>query len=213
MRHAAGLLLVLTLAACGSRGPEISTPRLAGVELAKLSGNSELCHMTLAQSDLLVQAVDDRPTSGGCGYRQAVAVAGGGADLNRPFVASCPLAAAYAIFAEEVVQPAALEHFEQPVVRLDHYGSYACRNRNGARGGQRSEHARANALDLAAFVLADGRRVTVKDDWSGGGAEEDFLHDVHRGACSVFQGVLGPEANARHHDHLHLDMGEWRFCE
>ena len=42
---------------------------------------------------------------------------------------------------------------------------YECRRRNRAATGKLSEHAFANALDIAGFSFADGRRVTVEADW------------------------------------------------
>ena len=39
-----------------------------------------------------------------------------------------------------------------------------------ARRGRWSEHATGNALDIAAFVLEDGRRISVVGDWNGEGA-------------------------------------------
>ncbi|RYF37384.1 MAG: extensin, partial [Comamonadaceae bacterium] len=59
---------------------------------------------------------------------------------------------------------------------------------------------------------ADGRRIGVLRDWSRPGPEADFLRKVHAGACRFFDGVLGPEYNAAHRDHLHLDGGAWRAC-
>jgi hypothetical protein len=59
---------------------------------------------------------------------------------------------------------------------------------------------------VSAFVLADGRRITLVNGWNGGTAEErEFLRTVHRSACRRFGTVLGPEYNAAHRDHLHLE--------
>ncbi len=43
-----------------------------------------------------------------------------------------------------------------------------------------------------------------------------FLRAVHRSACRIFGTVLGPEANAAHNNHFHLDMAERKvrvICE
>lgn len=37
-------------------------------------------------------------------------------------------------------------------------------------------------------------------------AASEFLHQAHDDACRIFGTVLGPDTNAAHHDHLHLDM-------
>ena len=47
-------------------------------------------------------------------------------------------------------------------------------------------------------------------------AEALFLRRLHRGACEVFGTVLGPEANAAHRDHFHLDLAHRRhsaYCQ
>jgi hypothetical protein len=67
--------------------------------------------------------------------------------------------------------------------------------------------------------LADGRLVTVKGGWSSWSAESGFLRNVHRGGCSIFTTVLGPNANAYHADHFHFDLarhgrdGNHRVCQ
>jgi hypothetical protein len=47
-------------------------------------------------------------------------------------------------------------------------------------------------------------------------AEAQFLRRLHKGACGVFGTVLGPEANAAHRDHFHLDLAYRRhsaYCQ
>jgi len=78
--------------------------------------------------------------------------------------------------------------------------------------GRRSEHATANALDIAGFVLADGTRITLAQDWDEGGARAAFLRDLRTGACRFFDVVLGPDFNEARRDHFHLDMGRFRTC-
>ena len=115
------------------------------------------------------------------------------------------------------MQPAAMAAFGQRVVAVDHFGSFACRDIGGGRGegsDRRSEHATANALDVAAFTLADGSTVSVARDWRRGASEPRgrFLREVHDGACALWNVVLGPEYNAGHADHFHLDDGRFRAC-
>ena len=57
---------------------------------------------------------------------------------------------------------------------MEHYGSYSCRRLYGRSEGAWSEHASANAVDIAGFRLADGRRVSVLGDWQGGGARAEL---------------------------------------
>ena len=64
---------------------------------------------------------------------------------------------------------------------------------------------------MAGFVLTNGRRIRVSE-WADSGSEGAFLRDVHGGACRVFDSVLGPEYNAAHRDHFHLERGGSRIC-
>ncbi|RZL35312.1 MAG: extensin, partial [Rubrivivax sp.] len=107
---------------------------------------------------------------------------------------------------------AAREHLGEPLQRLQHVGSYACRNVYGRAEGQRSQHATAQALDVTGFVFRSGRRVGVQSDWADPGAEGAFLREAHDGACRWFDGVLGPAYNAAHRDHFHLETDGWRTC-
>lgn len=86
--------------------------------------------------------------------------------------------------------------------------SYMCRNVNGASTGNLSFHGFADALDVVGFRLEDGRFVTVEGGWANATSPEGrLLRFAHDSACASFTTVLGPEANAEHHDHLHLDLG------
>ena len=160
-----------------------------------------------------------RPPEAACGYDQAIAV-GSTATLRfapANLVAACPVAAALTLWERDIVQPAALRHFGERVASVDHFGSYSCRRLYGRDEGAFSEHATANALDIAAFRLADGRRVSVLGDWRGGGKDAAFLRDVRDGACDLFATVLSPDYNAAHADHLHFDQAArgatgWRGC-
>ena len=77
---------------------------------------------------------------------------------------------------------------------------------NGNPHAHISEHAFGNALDIAAFTLADGRRITVKDGWRGMPEEQGFLRDVQGAACQQFNTVLAPGSNVHHEDHIHVDL-------
>ena len=112
-----------------------------------------------------------------------------------------------------MVQPAAIDTLGQAVVGIDHYGSYACRRIYGQEEGEVSEHASANAFDVAGFRLADGSTVSVERDWADPGPKGAFLRQVRDGGCRVFITVLSPDYNAAHANHFHLDMGGWPLCK
>ncbi|MEO1573462.1 MAG: extensin family protein [Pseudomonadota bacterium] len=98
------------------------------------------------------------------------------------------------------------------LVRVHHAGTYSCRRMYGRSRGKMSQHAYANAWDVTGFELADGRIVSVLKDWSAGGDAQRFLRVVHRDACRTFNVVLGPDYNAAHRDHFHVDMGNGVIC-
>jgi hypothetical protein len=125
---------------------------------------------------------------------------------------TCPQALAYAFWTAHDVRPAARAELGSTVVRVDHYGTYACRNVYGRATGMRSEHATANALDVAGFRLSDGRRISVARDFRDAGPEGRFLRRARDGACRWFRAVLGPDYNAAHRDHFHLDRGRYAAC-
>ena len=102
--------------------------------------------------------------------------------------------------------PAALEHLGSEIVRIEHMGAFNCRRIRGSGSGGWSEHATANAIDISAFVLADGRRISVLEDWEGDAASAAFLKAIRDDACDVFSTVLSPDFNAAHADHFHLDQ-------
>ena len=106
------------------------------------------------------------------------------------------------------VEPAAIEIFGSGLERIEHLGAYSCRRTYGSEDGPWSEHATANAIDIAAFVLEDGRRISLASGWDGVGDEARFLRKVHDAACDWFATVLSPDYNAAHADHFHLDQDE-----
>jgi hypothetical protein len=126
--------------------------------------------------------------------------------LNSEGTLTCPMYAAVDKWLEEVVQPAAMARFGQPVIELRTMGTYSCRSMNNRRGARLSEHSFANAIDVGGFRLQDGSVVTVLKGWKGSEPEQYFLRDVHAGACKHFATVLGPGADAYHYDHLHMDL-------
>ena len=128
---------------------------------------------------------------------------------------TCEAAVALAIWLEHDVQPVAQEMFGQRVASIQSFGSYSCRNiiGNSQWKSWRSEHATANAVDIGAFQLADGRRISVAQHWKGDGVEARFLRAVHGRACRYFRVAIGPDYNEAHRDHFHLDRGILSRCK
>jgi hypothetical protein len=133
-------------------------------------------------------------------------IAVGPVSLAPPGTLACPVVSALDNWVSSGIQPAALRWFGQPVIEIKQISAYACRPMNGQRGAPISEHAFGNALDIAAFTLGDGRKLSVRDGWHGLPAERAFLHDVQATACQQFSTVLAPGSNAFHYDHIHVDL-------
>jgi hypothetical protein len=119
---------------------------------------------------------------------------------------ACPIVSVLDRWIAESVQPSAQRWFGARVVEIKQISAYSCRGMNGQAGARISEHAFGNALDIAAFVLADGHRITVKDGWKGSPEEQGFLRDVQGSACDQFTTVLAPGSNQFHYDHIHVDL-------
>lgn len=181
-------------------------------KLDRTAADPALCRATLASSDLKHVVVDDNDIGDGCGWQVAVRVED--ARFAPAFTLTCRAALSLTMWERHALQPAAQANFGQPVARVEHFGSYACRNVRGVggEGDRRSQHASANAFDVAGFRLQSGRRISLVNHWEGNGPEAPFLREVRDGACRFFKGTLSPDYNAAHRDHFHLDQGPYRIC-
>ena len=147
---------------------------LTGYKLARARSKPALCLNALVQSGMRYDRLPDRVTGPGCGFENAVRLREAGVRLGAPLALSCPMALSFFMWEKHALQPAALRHFGQPVVALEHLGSYACRNINRGEGtgtntsALRSRHATADALDIAGFTLSNGKRITVAKNWHAG---------------------------------------------
>lgn len=192
-----------------------------GRKLTALRDDFPACRALLDRAGVTYTALAELREGANCGYADGIRFA-----ANEPRITpfspanlgtSCPVAAALALWQWEVVQPAAERHFRMRVTAIEHLGSYNCRRLYGRSSGDYSQHATANAVDISAFRLADGTRVSLLGDWSDGDAKAAFLRDVRDGACKLFATVLSPDYNAAHRDHLHFDQADrgkagWRTC-
>ncbi|HEY0503386.1 MAG TPA: extensin family protein [Lysobacter sp.] len=196
---------------------------LTRFKLDRASDDRDACRAALAQADMRLVPLDDRSTGEHCGFDNAVRVERTSVAVGEPFSLSCRAALSLAMWERHVLQQAAQEQLGARVRRIEHLGSYACRNLYGEQGRRRSQHATADAIDIAAFVLDDGRKISVQADWSDADAQGDaatagatprarFLQALHDGACDYFDVVLGPDYNRSHADHFHFDRGAARVC-
>ena len=201
------------LAACIPGGGRKDAPEPPPA--AQQSPSKELlqCRADLDREGVRYRPLEDRWFGNGCSALGSVQLLDIGTPVTNLGAMTCPLARQFARWAREAVQPAAQTWLGSRVVRIESFGTYACRPVNSREGAKLSEHGRANAVDISAFHLADGRRITVEAGWNH--RDEDvrrFLHAVHKAGCRRFGIVLGPDADAYHRDHLHFDMGRGPYC-
>lgn len=245
--------------------------------------------------------------------------------FSPPVTVTCDMVAALHKWITRDLQPLARKHLGGEIVRLDTMSSYSCRTAYSRKNAKLSEHGKANAVDIRAFMTAKGANAEVLVDWGPTGREiaaqvaaakkleaeraaaaakappgqtgtaaasvrqapsatiatgsidhpdpavttlrpsisvvprngqgigltlpgqpntglglstgaqpshlggptadkptaavsprTDFLRAAHAAACKIFGTVLGPEANAAHRNHFHVDMAERKIkviCE
>jgi hypothetical protein len=186
---------------------------VTALKLQRTRLDAPYCRAALATADFAATAVPVMSSSQGCVLHDVERISGRRTAFNCSFVATCPLAIGLAMFLRHVVEPAAQNDLHGDLAMVDHLGSFACRPIVGGRDPKAmSQHAAANAIDIAGFVLADRRKVTIADDWKGTDDKARFLHDIHNGACHDFPVVLSPDYNAMHRTHFHLDMSGFHLC-
>ena len=184
--------------------------RATAFKLARIDTDLPRCRAILEAGGVQFEAKPDRPLAD-CPTTGLMSLTSGGLPLAPAGPAmTCRQVLAYVLWTRHAVQPAAEVELGEPIARIDHFGTFACRNIAGS--GTPSQHASANALDIAGFRTVSGRRITVAGDFHDLGAKGRFLRRVRDGACPWFRAVLSPDYNAAHRDHLHLDRGMFGTC-
>lgn len=212
-RSALALTAALLLAACGGREAERADRRVGPPP----PGTREfaMCAADLNADGVRFRALPDQHFGGGCSAAGAVQLLDIGVPTTNLGAMRCGLARTFARWVRYGAQPAARQILGSELVRVESMGTYACRNvvGRGDRPARLSGHAIANAADVGAFVLADGRRIAVLGGWASPDPDErEFLRVVHRSACRRFGTVLGPDYNAAHANHLHVEDDRAGFC-
>lgn len=207
------LLAFLPLAACG-RAERPAPPTIRGSVEGPSARETAQCHADLRRLGVDFQPLPDRQLGTGCALIGTVKLLDIGVPTANLGAVRCGEARTYAAWARNGVAPAAYQILGTELSRIVSMGSYACRNTVGTKGpARRSGHAVANAIDIAAFELTDGRRVSILNDWNSPDPDvQRFLKTVHASACRRFGTVLSPDYNAVHRDHLHLEADSARFC-
>jgi hypothetical protein len=218
-RFAAPILVALTLSACigspergGDAPPSTARPSAGRSAVVMPDADTRACFADLQAAGTRFTPLPDQEFGGGCHARGAVRLDDAGLPTSNLGAMTCVLARNYAAWVRHAVKPAARRMLGQEVVRVETFGTYSCRNIYGGRTGRLSEHGRANAIDVSAFVLADGRRITVLGGWNGNQNEQQFLRAIRTSACRRFGTVLSPDYNAAHANHFHFDMSGQNYC-
>lgn len=184
-------------------------------KLKRLAGDPARCLTVLQQAEAAGYISYSRPgnQSGRCPLVDPVRITRfGEVGLNSSFLSSCPLAVSATMLVTQALKPLAQSELGSPLQRIDHLGSYACRNIYHRAEGRLSEHATAEAWDLSAFRLQNGQRISVLNNWRGEDARSRWLHAVFAQSCNLFGNALGPEYNAAHANHFHLGMRGFGLC-
>jgi hypothetical protein len=221
VRIAFGLICAL-LAGCSALPEQRSDRRTAAAPARTVatprSPEAGQCLARLGQTGAEYSAVPDQYLDQGCAIVGTVQLASLPSDQSPLAVTNlgpvtCEVSQSFTGWARYGVDRAARQILGSPVRSIETMGSYSCRNVAGS--GRRSAHATGEAIDVAGFVLADGRRISVQSAWHGGSERErEFLRVVQQSACRRFDTVLSPDYNSAHHDHLHLEgvIGRKSYC-
>ena len=185
---------------------------LTSFKLRRLTADQ--CASLLAEANRR-RLIASRPvadSAGECPLSNVVRVRDfGPVSLNSSFLASCPLALSSALFVSQQARPLTKTWTGSELTRIEHLGSFACRNIYHRQQARRSEHATADALDVSGFRLADGRRVSVLQGWRSE-TSRPWLAALLSSSCHYFGNALGPEYNAAHANHFHFGMRGQGFC-
>ncbi len=168
------------------------------------------CAMVLQRAGMTAVLKPAKNVGSSCEVAGAIAVSGFSTARIKAEDMRCAMAARLYVWERHVLQPAARRNLGEEIIEILHFGAFSCRTMRGSR--YMSEHATANAFDIAGFRTRSGKVISVKRDWGKSTAEDQFLHAAHAGLCTWFNSTLSPDYNADHADHFHVDMGWWKTC-
>lgn len=191
-----------------SAPPHIFTP----LQLRLMQLIPERCPQALERARDVAFTPAPKPIENGCGHPDGVLLTRSEISYGGPVLLRCPAAVALVMWERHGLQPEAQKAFGRRVSSVQTFGTYSCRNVYNRENARRSQHATANAIDVAGMTLDGGRSISVLRDWDDDGQSGKFLRAVRDRACSFFGAVLSPDYNAAHANHFHFDMGRWMTC-
>ena len=184
---------------------------LTNVQLYYLRASPEKCFAVLARSEVAFNRQQYPLNDRGCGFEDGVLLTKRSVNYGGGLLLRCAAAASLVLWEHHVLQQEAERVMKKKVRAIRSFGTFSCRNVNHQKEGRLSQHATANAIDIASFTFDDGSSANILKDWDKGERGE-FLRAVRDGACRFFGGVLSPDYNAAHANHFHFDMGWWKIC-
>jgi hypothetical protein len=180
-------------------------------QIGRLAANEDACFGALDRSRLEYRRLPDRPLRNGCGVAARTQIVRSHVSYSSGFESPCALTAALYWY-EQRLNALAEEHLGAHLSRIEHFGTYACRNIYGRAEDRRSAHATAEAIDVSGFRFDDGSSISVLRDWDGETAKGRFLTAARDEACRFFGMVLSPDYNRAHANHFHLELGRYGVC-
>jgi hypothetical protein len=198
----------------GSTAPGSAVPGPAVPAPPPLSA----CRLALTDVIAVAPSIPDIHGPGGCGGDDLVRLEAvvlpdkRQVALKPAAILRCAMASQIADWVRTDIAPLTLS-LGSVISVLDNFDSFECRGRNRVVGAPLSEHGRANALDVRAFGLANGRSISLTDRTAPREVRENVLHSV----CARFTTVLGPGSDGYHEDHIHLDLmqrrNNYKICQ
>ena len=190
----------------------------SGEQAAPAAPQPSACRLALTEEIAIAPSIPDIHGPGGCGGEDLVRLEAivlpdkRQVSVKPAAILRCKMASAIADWIRSDIAPLA-QNLGSAITDLDNFDSFECRGRNRVVGAKLSEHGRANALDVRAFKLANGRSISLTDRTVPRDLRENVLHSV----CARFPTVLGPGSDWYHEDHIHLDLMErrnnYRICQ
>jgi hypothetical protein len=169
------------------------------------------CRLALTEAVAIAPSIPDIKGAGGCGGEDLVRLEAvvlpdkRRVSVKPAAILRCAMASAISDWIRTDMAPLAVS-LGTTISELDNFDSFECRGRNRVAGARLSEHGRANALDIRAIKLANGKSISLTDRTVSRETRESVLHSM----CARFPTVLGPGSDWYHEDHIHLDLMERR---
>ena len=120
---------------------------------------------------------------------------------------SCLFARRFTAWVREIAAPLTLAYMGSNLTSIETEGGFVCRERDNRPGEKISEHAKGDAIDVAAFQLENGQNVSVKAAVASAKNDGALIKALRTSACGYFTTVLGPGSDEAHKEHLHFDYG------